>query len=107
MSKKPSPLEAAGNIMAAFQSDAAPPSPAPAAMPRVAKSKQGEPGKGGRPAIGKRSDPETYCQTSIWIRKETRTLVKHQLLDSNEAEDMSELVELLFQRWLAGDIKVS
>lgn len=58
----------------------------------------------GRPRTGKRSN-EDYRQMSVWIRKDTYAAVKRKLfLDENERE-VSDLVQALFEDYLAEEPK--
>ena len=107
MSKKPNPLEAVSNIFGTLnRTEPAPPSPAPpkpSAIPAKPKEEPALPRLGGRPATGKKSDKD-YCQTSIYIRKATRKSVKQILLDSESEMDISDLVEMLLNKWLKTEI---
>lgn len=53
----------------------------------------------GRPATGKRSDPE-FDQTTAYIRKDTYKAVKIALIQAGEDMDYSDLVEDLLSAWL-------
>lgn len=103
MSKKPHHLEGLSSILGSLKSEATPdPSPAPPepSSPRTAKPRDSAPATAkGRPATGKKSNEE-YCQTTIWIRKDTRKRVKQALLDSDNGQDVSDLVESLLAKWL-------
>lgn len=59
------------------------------------------PGRIGRPATGKRSNPD-FEQTSLYLRKETHHAVKVALLQARDGRDVSDLVEELLIKWLAG-----
>jgi len=70
---------------------------------------QGEPQGGGRTEAlartvgrppGKRSDPD-YKQYSVLLRRHTHRKVSSLLRDRESAQDVSELVELLLEKWLA------
>ena len=52
----------------------------------------------GRPATGKRSDPE-YESTTVFIRKETKAAAARLLLDDKE-QDLSDVLEKLFSGWV-------
>lgn len=54
--------------------------------------------KRGRPS-GKRSD-EAFVQAPAWIRRETHKQVKIALLNEEEGQEFSELVETLLTKWL-------
>jgi hypothetical protein len=103
MSKKPHHLDGLRSILGSLKSEGAPPpSPAPLepASPRLAKPRASAPAAAkGRPATGKKSN-EDYCQTTIWIRKDTRKRVKQALLDADSGQDVSDLVESLLAKWL-------
>ena len=53
----------------------------------------------GRPP-GKRSDPD-YKQYSVLLRRHTHRKVSSLLRDREGAQDVSELVEQLLEKWLA------
>ena len=55
--------------------------------------------KRGRPK-GKRSDPD-YEQVTAYIRRKTYKQTKITLLQQNEVEDFSELIEILLTEWLS------
>ncbi|ANV88868.1 hypothetical protein [Picosynechococcus sp. PCC 7117] len=67
-----------------------------------AKNKELQPGKRGRPAIGKRSDPDWVGRT-YYIRKETDLDVQSELLKLKRQSielDKSELVDFLLGEWV-------
>jgi len=53
----------------------------------------------GRPATGKRNDPD-YDQTTAYVRKATYKAVRIALLEEGEGREYSELVEELLSKWL-------
>ena len=53
----------------------------------------------GRPP-GKRSDPD-YKQYSVLLKRQTHRKVSSLLRDRESAQDVSELVEQLLEKWLA------
>lgn len=53
----------------------------------------------GRPATGKRNDPE-FDQTTAYVRKDTYRAVRIALIEEGEDLDYSELVEELLAKWL-------
>lgn len=53
----------------------------------------------GRPATGKRNDPE-FDQTTAYVRKETYKAVRIALIEAGEEMDYSDLVEELLAKWL-------
>ena len=53
----------------------------------------------GRPP-GKRSDPD-YKQYSVLLRRQTHRKVSSLLREREGGQDVSELVELLLEKWLA------
>lgn len=53
----------------------------------------------GRPATGKRNDPE-FDQTTAYVRKDTYRAVRIALIEEGEERDYSELVEELLSKWL-------
>jgi hypothetical protein len=61
--------------------------------------KTDEPKRRGRPATGKRNDPE-YDQTTAYVRKDTYKAVRIALIEDGEERDYSELVEELLSKWL-------
>ena len=65
--------------------------PSPASQPEVAKR--------GRPK-GKRSHPD-YEQVTAYIRRETYRQTKITLLQQEEVQDFSELIEKLLTEWLS------
>ena len=110
MSKKPHPLDNVANIFGTLNKGTptssplpspAPPEAVPAPVPPPALAIPKKPV--GRPASGKKSDPE-YCQTSIYIRTSTRKAVKQILLDSESERDVSDLIEDLLEKWLKAEI---
>ena len=58
-----------------------------------------EPKRRGRPATGKRNDPE-FDQTTAYVRKDTYKAVRIALIEDGEERDYSELVEELLSKWL-------
>lgn len=54
----------------------------------------------GRPATGKRSDPD-FEQVTVYLRRRTHLDIKKALLDRTDRLDFSDLVEELLQGWLA------
>jgi hypothetical protein len=54
--------------------------------------------KSGR--IGKYRDP-SYHQYGIYLRKETHKRVKRRLEDTDSPQDVSDLAQELFEKWLA------
>jgi hypothetical protein len=57
------------------------------------------PKRRGRPATGKRNDPE-FDQTTAYVRKDTYKAVRIALIEDGEERDYSELVEELLAKWL-------
>jgi hypothetical protein len=72
--------------------------PAPPAKPRAA-SKGGR----GRPAIGKRSDPD-YETTTVFLRRETKTAAGR-LLMGDKHQDLSNVLEKLLAAWVRKNSK--
>jgi hypothetical protein len=56
------------------------------------------PRRRGRPS-GKRSDPD-FVQTTSYIRSDTYKAIKIALLEEDEGQEYSELVEELLSKWL-------
>ncbi len=67
--------------------------PAPSAAQPQTESKRG------RPATGKRSDPD-YTLVSCYVRKDTHREVQIALLQQEGRQNFSDLVEQLLQQWL-------
>jgi hypothetical protein len=65
----------------------------------VSASAQQTPKKLGRPATGKKNDPD-YVGFTTYIRKETHRAVKIGLLQEGEGRELSELVEELLSNWV-------
>jgi len=64
-----------------------------------ASSLRAEPVRGrGRPP-GKRSDPD-YQPTTVLLRKHTKKTATRLLEDTNSAQDLSDLIELLLTEWI-------
>jgi len=57
------------------------------------------PKRRGRPATGKRNNPD-YDQTTAYVRKDTYKSVRIALIEEGEERDYSELVEELLAKWL-------
>jgi hypothetical protein len=53
----------------------------------------------GRPATGKRSDPN-FEQVTVYLRRQTHLDIKRALLGRDDRLDFSDLVEELLQEWL-------
>lgn len=53
----------------------------------------------GRPATGKRSDPD-FEQVTVYLRRQTHLEIKRALLGRADRLDFSDLVETLLQDWL-------
>ncbi len=70
-----------------------PPGRQPAPPPAV------PPKKRGRPAGGKRNDPE-YEQVAAYIPKEVYKRVRMRLLEMDKPREFSDLVEFLLRKWL-------
>ncbi len=58
--------------------------------------------KMGRPKTGKRSNPD-FRQITAWVRRDTYLAVQRRLLDTEG--EVSELVQALFEEWLAKPAK--
>lgn len=54
----------------------------------------------GRPATGKRSNPD-YRQVSAWIRRDTYDRVTRRLFLRENRREFSDLVQALLEDWLA------
>jgi hypothetical protein len=78
------------------QSEELPPVTSPAASEEVMP----EPGRGrGRPATGKRSNPE-WKLYSHFLKRETQKAAVTRLLAENSERDLSDVLEELLQEWL-------
>jgi hypothetical protein len=66
-----------------------PPQPKTIAVPRNGR---------GRPATGKRSDPD-YETTTVFLRKDTKLAAARLLLDDRE-QDLSDVLEKLLSSWV-------
>ena len=86
-------------LKAAQDRDKEKPAEKPAAKPEVKPSSATFPKKQGRPR-GKRSDPD-YEQVTAYIKKKTYKQTKIALLELEEVEDFSGLVEKLLSEWLS------
>jgi hypothetical protein len=67
--------------------------PTPKAKRAPATERRGR----GRPATGKRSDPD-YESTTVFLRKETKTAAAHLLL-GDRGRDLSDVLEKLLSGW--------
>jgi hypothetical protein len=68
--------------------------PIPKAKPTASPSPKGR----GRPATGKRSDPD-YESTTVFLRKDTKTAAAH-LLVGEKHQDLSDVLERLLSGWV-------
>jgi hypothetical protein len=68
--------------------------PAPKARPPAAPAPKGR----GRPATGKRSDPD-YETTTVFLRKDTKTAAAR-LLIGEKHQDLSDVLEKLLSGWV-------
>jgi hypothetical protein len=68
-----------------------PPKTAPPARPPAPKGR-------GRPATGKRSDPD-YESTTVFLRKDTKTAAAR-LLIGEKHQDLSDVLEKLLSGWV-------
>lgn len=80
------------NIISTARQGEAPAAPETQANQPIAKTR-------GRPAGGKRSNPE-YEQVTAYIRRDTYKAVKIALLERNTSNDFSQLVEELLSSWV-------
>jgi hypothetical protein len=99
MSKKPDLAASFRETLQAKRDEETIPSPAPLHTPPPPPEAVPVAKKRG-PSGGKRTDKKTYCQTSIYIKIDTRKLVKRALEDDGTNQDVSELVQELLERWL-------
>jgi hypothetical protein len=77
-----------------------PPAPAKAAkQPKASPPPAQEGRKVGRPAVGKRGNPD-YTQVSVLLNKERYTQARIALLQAGGSKDMSDLVDELLTNWL-------
>jgi len=75
------------------------PPPAPAKQPKASPTPAQEGRKVGRPAVGKRGNPD-YTQVSVLLNKERYTQARIALLQAGGSKDMSDLVDELLTNWL-------
>lgn len=79
------------------------PSVAPAAAPQARTEERTPaprgPGRIGRPATGKRSNPD-FEQVGVYLRKDTHHAAKMALLQARDGRDLSDVVEELLIGWL-------
>jgi len=68
--------------------------PIPKARPIASSSSKGR----GRPATGKRSDPD-YESTTVFLRKDTKTAAVR-LLVGEKHQDLSDVLERLLSGWV-------
>jgi hypothetical protein len=89
--------------LARLKQPAAVPQPEPAA-PEHLPAQEPAPsvvGRGkGRPATGKRSDPD-WNRYTILLRRQTHKQASRRLQDMETGQDLSELVDELLTEWLA------
>jgi hypothetical protein len=93
----------AGALARLKQPAAEPPPEEPAIpeRPSTPPSAAGMTGGGkGRPATGKRSDPE-WNRYTVLLRKVTHKQASRRLQDLDTGQDLSELVDELLTEWLA------
>lgn len=69
----------------------APPKTRPMPAPKVTTSR-------GRPATGKRSDPD-YESTTVFLRRDTKKSAAKLLIDDN-GQDLSDVLEKLLSSWV-------
>ena len=69
------------------------------ALPRRPDTHQEQPGKRGRPKVGKRSNAD-YTQITAYIRTSTHKNAKIALIKEG-TRDMGELIDDLLSQWLA------
>jgi hypothetical protein len=50
---------------------------------------------------GKRSDPETWANITILMRKQVKKAVRRRLEDEGEGKDITTLIDELLTEWLA------
>jgi hypothetical protein len=74
-----------------------------AVNPAPVKQALQQPAKRGRPAGGKRNNPD-YEQVGAYIPKELNKRVKMRLLEMDKDREFSELVEYLLKKWVRGEI---
>ena len=63
-------------------------------------------GKVGRPATGKRSKPNEYRQTSLWLRRDTLDETLKALVVDGQRVQLSFIVQHLLDKWLAGGARI-
>jgi hypothetical protein len=77
---------------------------APRPVLPTAPPQASQPAKRGRPANGKRTNPD-YEQVAAYIPKELHRRVKIRLLETAEDENFSDLVEWLLTQWMQGAVR--
>jgi hypothetical protein len=94
MSKFKSIIDAAKN-QEPEELDPIQPTPTPSAI----AEEEATPKRRGRPAGGKRNDPD-FEQVTAYVRKDTHRAVKIALLQTPQKMEFSELVDDLLSKWL-------
>jgi hypothetical protein len=78
-------------------------------QPKIAKIRrvtEKAPKKRGRPATGKRSNPN-YRQTLLWLRRDTLSATMKRLVtQEGKRFEMSDLIQALLERWLSSGGKL-
>lgn len=69
------------------------------APPAFQRNETSTEGKVGRPARGKKSDPN-YKQFSVLLKKETQKRAVRKLEDLETGQDFSDLVQEVLEQWL-------
>ncbi len=72
--------------------------------PSTPQPQRPAPAKRGRPAGGKRHNPD-YEQVGAYVPKELNKRVKMRLLEMDKDREFSELIEFLLKSWLQGNVK--
>lgn len=72
----------------------------PVSVPHRTAPKNGR----GRPATGKRSDPD-YESTTVFLRRDTKTAAGHLLL-GDKHQDLSDVLEKLLAGWVRKNSKI-
>jgi hypothetical protein len=77
-----------------------PPSPALGHEAEVSESPSPAPARSKRDRVGKYRDPK-FHHYGVYLRKDTHKRVKRRLEDMETGQDLSELVQMLLDQWLA------
>ena len=105
-SKKPDEASRVAGLASILKSsnkpkDESPPSPAPQAEVAVEEVPSPAPRRKSQ-RVGKYRDPR-YHQYGVYLRKDTHKRAVRRLEDTESKQDLSDLVQMLLEQWLASD----